>query len=157
MRRNDSSVCYMNLLQKMDCHQLADQGLLRLGKRHSGKSNVQPKHGHTSATALMSEFSECEVSDQVWTATHKFGRQAGRLIPDHLLSAPEREHVEGLWQGPRNDLTTRVIRWSEMGSESWLLGLLRLEWSRCRNLTKTLQLTAVSSLHPSTCLASLGG
>lgn len=55
---------------------------------------------------------------------------AGRLLPDHLLSAPVKEHVEGLWQGARNDLITPVIRWSEMGSQPWV----GLTWARLKQV-----------------------
>lgn len=104
-----------------------------------------------SATAWISEFSECELSGRSWTATHEFGRQTVSY-----RTTPVGSCVGTFWR-TRNDLTAAAIRWNEEKGWNLGLGLLGLEWSRCRNPIKMLPLTAVKSLHLSRCSASRHG
>lgn len=98
-----------------------------------------------SVTALVSELSECELSDQGCTATYEFVRRADSY-PTTACQLLRRNVLKDFGKGPGMTSPLQLsdrVRWVRV-----LLGLPWTGMSRCGNLIKTPPSTAVCSLHP---------
>lgn len=98
-----------------------------------------------SVTALVSELSECELSDQGCTATHEFVRRADSY-PTTSCQLLRRNVLKDFGKGPGMTSPLQLsdrVRWVRV-----LLGLPWTGMSRCGNLIKTPPSTVVCSLHP---------
>lgn len=114
----------------MEPHQLAEQGFFRLGKRHGGKSRVQPKHDVSHGFDfwvlwVWAEWPKPDCHPRVW--------QAGSLIPDHSCRLLCRNILKDF--GRRPDMTSLLLLsdgvrwgrswrwgcldWNEAGAEIW--------------------------------------